>query len=74
MVVAGKRSDFTERTYRLIREEKSHNKHFIHYDNLMDSCDCISHLESATHFTTKPATLKEWRFHRQIQFFSSSLH
>ena len=35
---------------------------------------CISHLKSATYFTTKPATLKEWRFHQKIQFFSSSLH
>ena len=35
---------------------------------------CISHLKSAMHFTTKSATLKEWRFHQKIQFFSSSLH
>ncbi|WP_216070286.1 DUF4263 domain-containing protein, partial [Acinetobacter johnsonii] len=39
VVVAGKRNDFNDRTYRLVREFRNKNIHFIHYDNLMDACD-----------------------------------
>lgn len=39
VVVAGRRNDFNDRTYRLIREYKSKNVHYIHYDNLIDICN-----------------------------------
>ena len=39
VVVAGKRDDFNDRTYRLIRECKSKNIVYIHYDNLADICN-----------------------------------
>lgn len=39
VVVAGRRSDFNERTYRLAREHLSKNIHYIHYDNLIDICN-----------------------------------
>lgn len=41
VVVAGRRSDFNDRTYRLVRESKSENIHYIHYDKLLDACDAL---------------------------------
>lgn len=33
---------------------------WLGFDFLGEAFSCISHLKSAMHFTTKPATLKEW--------------
>lgn len=48
VVVAGRRSDFNERTYRLVRELKNKNIQYIHYDKLMDVCDGLI----SSNFTT----------------------
>ncbi|RZG44283.1 Shedu anti-phage system protein SduA domain-containing protein [Acinetobacter wuhouensis] len=37
IVVAGRREDFTDRTYRIQREKLLNRTLFIHYDNLLDS-------------------------------------
>lgn len=48
VVVAGRRSDFNERTYRLVRELKNKNIQYIHYDKLMDVCNGLI----SSNFTT----------------------
>lgn len=37
VVIAGRRKDFNQRTYRIRREGEQNRKLFLHYDNLIDS-------------------------------------
>jgi len=46
VVVAGRRDDFNEKTYRLARESKNNGVIILHYDNIIDECgkllrDCV---------------------------------